>query len=140
MRTRYQYPANTPYILHDMHIHHMEQNHDTLKLYFADGYRTYKAPFAQVAGNIMIEGVDCNDCNIYFLSQHGKYGHFQGQKMTMLSFMQTYPTYTFEIINELYGYQQIHYLGYLSLPNQKHLIECCMMIYHTGDIVYETEK
>ena len=47
----------------------------------------------------------------------------------------------FEIVDEMYGYNQVEYSGYLSLPENEYQIQITVSLYFTGNIVYEiTEK
>ncbi len=140
MNTIYKYQSTIPYSLHDMRVHKMEGMAQSLKLYLEDGYVECKEPFKQMNGNVIIENVDFDFCFVYLLSNNGDLGDFKGKKLELLDFIRQYPTYSFEIVDEMYGYNQVNYSGYLSLPNNQELIEISMLLYYEGNIIYETER
>ena len=74
------------------------------------------------------------------LSQLGKYGDFEGTKLSLKEFVEKYDEYFFEIIDEMYGYNQVEYIGYLNFPGKDDLIQMSLSLYFTGDVVYETEE
>ena len=49
----------------------------------------------------------------YFLSELGKYGEFNGKKISLKEFVKEYDDFCFEILDELYGYNQVEYMGYI---------------------------
>lgn len=138
MKTIYDYKSTIPFSLHDMIICKIEIADENIKLYFQNGFVELKEPYKQVKGNIIIEGADLDFCCIYLLSKNGQYGNFQGKKMTLAEFFSEYSNYSFEVVDEMYGYNQVSYSGYLSLPNVEDLREIEMSIYYTGNIVYTT--
>lgn len=87
---------------------------------------------------MILTGVE--DCGFLRLSPNGEYSRFSGEKQTWEAFVCRHPDFSLEILHELYGYNQVRYEGYLSLPNEKNLIEFCMEIYYTGELIYETEE
>lgn len=138
MKTIYDYKSTIPFSLHDMIICKIEMADEDIRLYFKDGFVELKEPYKQVEGDITIEGVDLDFCCIYLLSENGQYGNFQGKKMTLAEFLDEYSNYSFEVVDEMYGYNQVSYSGYLSLPNAEDLREIQMSIYYTGSIIYTT--
>lgn len=58
--------------------------------------------------------------------------------MSLTNFIKKYKKFRFEIIDEIYGYNQVSYCGYLYLPNKNKLKEIIISIYYSGNIVYET--
>lgn len=54
--------------------------------------------------------------------------------------MRRYPDFSLEILHELYGYNQVRYEGFLSLPDEENMIEFRMEIHYTGELIYETEE
>ena len=97
-------------------------------------------PFEQVEGNITIEGVDF-DCTCAMLqSKWGNYGKFNGEKLELEHFIKRYQNYSFEIVDELYGYNQVLYSGYLSILETEDLVQMDISIYFTGKIIYDTKE
>ena len=86
---------------------------------------------------MLIEKADPEDCSVWLLSDNGRYGSFQGEKMMLTDFLKNYPDFTFEILDELYGYNMVSFTGYLSLDGRENLIEASFSIYYTGSIVYQ---
>ena len=111
---------------------------DNIKLYFKNGFIELKSNYKQVNGNVLIEKVDLDFSNVYILSNSGKYGNFKGKKLSLYDFIKKYKKYRFEIIDEMYGYNQVSYCGYLHLPNKNKLKEIIISIYYSGNIIYET--
>lgn len=140
MNTKYKYQSTIPYSLHDMRVCRIEQANESLKFFFENGYVACAEPFEQVKGDIVIEGVDFDFCFVYLLSDNGYLGNFEGEKLALLDFIKRYSEYNFEIVDEMYGYNQVSYSGYLNLPGRENLIEMSISIYHFGDIVYETVR
>lgn len=92
-----------------------------------------------VKERIIIEKVDFDFCCITLLCKFGEYGKFIGKKMTFQHFLMEYPDYNFEIVDELYGVNQVIYGGYLSLPNDEIIYEMEINIYHFCDILYQSK-
>ena len=63
-------------------------------------------PFEQVEGNITIEGVDFDCTCVMLQSKWGNYGKFSGEKLELEHFIKRYQNYSFEIVDELYGYNE----------------------------------
>lgn len=138
MNNTYKYISSIPYSLHDMITNKIKITDDNIKLYFKNGFIELKSPYKQVVGNILIEKVDLDFSKVYILSSSGKYGSFKGKKMSLTNFIKKYKKFRFEIIDEIYGYNQVSYCGYLYLPNKNKLKEIIISIYYSGNIVYET--
>ena len=51
-----------------------------------------------------------------------------------------YQNYSFEIVDELYGYNQVLYSGYLSILETEDLVQMDISIYFTGKIIYDTKE
>ncbi|MCR5835252.1 MAG: hypothetical protein K6G88_01955 [Lachnospiraceae bacterium] len=140
MITRYKYKASQPYGLHDMEVNNISFiDNETVQLQFEEGYVKLEEPYQKVKGNITIEKVDPDFSNVVLLSKDGKFGKFTGNKMELKEFLEKYDDYTFEIVDELYGFNRVEYSGFLK-PKKGKWIEMTMFIYHSGDIVYETEE
>ena len=122
-----------------MRICKIEVIDENIKLHFEDGFVEMKEPCKQVKGDIVIEGVDLDFCGVQLLSKNGRCGKFRGEKMELTDFIKKYKEFSFEVVDELYGYNQVYYSGYLTLPKKRDLREMQMDIYYTGDIVYTTE-
>ncbi len=132
MKTIYKYNLDLPYSLHDFHISKIHVENNNLHLIFENGFLKTLEPYPQVNGDILIQNIDLDFCFVYILKE-ATY-----QKMELSEFINKYPNYSFEIIDELYGYNQIQYNGYLSLPNDTHLYEMMISVYYLGNIIYET--
>lgn len=140
MLTLYKYKSDIPYSLHDMCICKIESIGESLKFYFEEGYESCTEPYPRVNGTITIEEVDYDFCDVYLLSDDGNYGTFTGRKLALLDFIEEYKAFSFEVIDENYGYNSVTYNGYLKLPERTDFIELTIAIYHFGNIVYETEE
>ena len=131
MRTEYKHNPPIPYSLHDMRVKKIIIQDQTIALEFEDGYEKLTEPFEQVEGNITIEGVDF-DCTCVMLQS--------GEKLELEHFIKRYKNYSFEIVNELYGYNQVLYSGYLSILETEDLVQMDISIYFTGKIIYDTKE
>ena len=109
-------------------------------LEFEDGYEKLTEPFEQVEGNITIEGVDFDCTCVMLQSKWGNYGKFNGEKLELERFIKRYKNYSFEIVDELYGYNQVLYSGYLSILETEDLVQMDISIYFTGKIIYDTKE
>ncbi len=138
--TKLEKDNKLPYSLHDMKINEIQLHENNVTLVFEYGYVETKEPFKQVDGSIMIKNVDYDFCSIYLLSKNGNYGEFLGRKITLKDFIKEYKQYSIEIIDELYGFNQVQYSGYLLLPHKKDLIELSINFYYTGDLIYLTKE
>ena len=74
----------------------------------------------------------------WVLSPSGRHGRFQGEKMELSRFVSRYGGCPLEILDESFGYDQVQYTGYLSLPDR--LAEVTLSICHRGPIVYERRE
>lgn len=140
MITLYEYKADVPYSLHDMRICKIESIDKSLKLYFENGYVACTEPCQQVNGSLSIEEVDYDFCFAYLLSDNGNLGAFNGKKLALLDFLREYTNFSFEVVDESYGYNSVVYNGYLFLPEKDDFVELTLTIYHSGHIIYETEQ
>lgn len=138
--TVYKYQSTIPYSLHDMRVYKIEMTDEKIELYFENGFVELKEPYPQVEGNIVIEGADPDFCCVWLLSQYGQYGEFQGRKMALDDFIREYASFSFEIVDELYGYNQVNYAGYLTIPGDEILREMEISVYYTGNIIYITQE
>ena len=60
--------------------------------------------------------------------------------MSLKHFLERYHEYSFELVDELYGYHTLTYSGYLNLPDDDSLIEMSLEVYYSGELVYDTES
>ena len=112
---------------------------ESLKFYFEEGYESCTEPYPRVNGTITIEEVDYDFCFAYVLSKDGRFGAFRGKKLSLQDFLKKYPSFSFEVVDESFGYNSVVYNGYLLLPKKKDFIELTLTVYHFGSILYETE-
>ena len=92
-------------------------------------------PFEQVEGNITIEGVDFDCTCVMLQSKWGNYGKFNGEKLELEHFIKRYQNYSFEIVDELYGYNQVLYSGYLSILETEDLVKQFVVIVNGAKFV-----
>lgn len=142
MVTRFKQQMNMPYSLHDMVVSNITCQNGTVYLEFEHGFVSAKEPYTQVDGKIAIENVDMDSTCVLLLSKLGKYGRFDGVKVSLNDFIKQYGKCCFEIVDEMYGFHQVEYIGYLRLPkdNELDLIQMSLSMYFNGDIVYKTEE
>ena len=136
----YKHASGIPVSLHDMRVCKIEPVGSDLKFCFEYGYILLGEPIRQVEGEMLVEKADPEDGTVWLLSDNGKCGSFQGQKMTLTDFLRNYPDFSFEILDELYGYNMASFTGYLSLAGMEKLIEACFSICYTGSIVYRLRE
>lgn len=129
--------SNLPYSLYDMIINKILIEEAYIKFIFKNGYVETKEPFKQINGVVMLKEIDYDFCSIYLLSDNGE---FTGRKIKLKEFINEFQQYSFEVVDELYGFNQVQYSGFLSLPNKEDFIQCSMDFYYTGDLIYLTEE
>lgn len=138
-QTNYKFHSDLPYSLHDMLVNKISIHNDSIKFSFVDGFVELTKPYPLVPGTIEIQGADLDFCCVYILSRFGYFGGFRGKKMALTEFLSGYPDFKFEIVDELHGYNQVVYNGYLSTPDNTVLREMEISMYYTGVIIYRTE-
>ena len=116
MRTVCKPGHPVPYSLHDMRVSDITLSDGQLTLPFETGLIRIAEPCVQVDGRVVLTGVE--SCEV----------------------SRKHPEFSFEVTDELYGFNQVRYEGYLSLPDREKLTEFCMAVYYTGDLIYETEE
>ena len=67
---------------------------------FSHGYVNTKPLYQQIDGNIIVENVDLDSACVLLLSKLGKYGDFNGKKISLKDFVKEYDNYYFEIVDE----------------------------------------
>ena len=114
MITRFKAKIDMPYSLHDMVVSKITCHDESVCLEFKHGYMSTKEPYPQVEGHIFIENVDMDCACVLLLSKLGQYGDFTGTKIPLEDFVKKYDAYSFEIIDEMYGFNQVEYIGYFE--------------------------
>ena len=133
----YRFQSSIPNSLHDGRVNRMVWEDGDLRLFFEDGYLELSQQPHPVEGQVRIRQVDEDFSYIHFLSDYGRFGLFQGEKMPLSEFIRRYPEFSFEIVGEYYGYQSLVYGGYLSLPERESVVDMTLSITYAGAIVYE---
>ncbi len=128
---------HAPYSLHDMDIVALEINGRDLIVRLQNGMTKTGVPARQTDGHVEFHGVDWGFCYIYLFDFTGNVGTFGGEKKYLISFIEERKALSFSVADEVYGYNQTKYFGYL-LTNGKRL-ECIIEIYHEGDMVFIEE-
>ena len=127
-----------PYSLHDAYVMVLEAKGDTLHLVTQYGYVCTTEPYGQVDGDIEITGVDWESSYVYLMEYTdvlcGNCGSFTGRKMTLTAFMQEFPSFSLDIMDECYGYRQVNLTGFLGLEDR--LLEFRLELYYTGAFQY----
>ena len=137
MDVAYRFSSSIPYSLHDGRVNRMVWEDGDLRLFFEDGYLELSQPPRPVEGQVRIRQVDEDFSHVHFLSDYGRFGSFQGEKMPLSEFIRRYPDFSFEIVDEHDGYQGLIYGGYLSLPERENVVDMTLSITYTGAIFYE---
>ena len=130
--------TDPPYSLHDAHVMALEADGDTLCLVTQYGYVCTTEPYGQVDGDVVITGVDWESSYVYIMEYIdvlcGNCGSFTGRKMTLTAFMQGFPSFSLDIMDECYGYRQVNLTGFLGLEDR--LLEFQLELYYTGTFQY----
>ena len=91
-------------------------------------------------GNIVIEQVDPDFCEVVIQGKGGKKGGFRGEKLTITEFTEKYKSYSFEVIDEYYGWHRLHLAGWLWMPGTYPKDMTLSIGYFKGDVVYNTDE
>lgn len=130
--------TDPPYSLHDAYVMALEADGDTLRLVTQYGYVCTTEPYGQVDGDVVITGVDWESSYVYIMEYIdvpcGNCGSFTGRKMTLTAFMQEFPSFSLDIMDECYGYRQVNLTGFLGLEDC--LLEFRLELYYTGTFQY----
>ena len=124
----------TKYSLHDMNIISIEKQGENIIVSTQSGIIKCEGLSSQVDGYVVFRNVDMNFCNVYLMKSNGRYGKFETEKMTLEEFLNRYPTFGFSISDEVYGYNQTKYWGYLT--SNREFYECIIEFYHLGDMIF----
>lgn len=123
-----------PYSLHDMNIMEFDVHENDLIMKTQSGMIKVTEPCEQVDGYVEFYDIDWDFSYVYLLDYNGNIGSFTGEKMMFKDFIETYKVFGLSVIDEVYGYNQTKYWGYLT-SNRK-TQECIIEIYHMGDMVF----
>ena len=130
--------TDPPYSLPDAHVMALEADGDPLRLVTQYGYVCTTEPYGQVDGDVVITGVDWESSYVYIMEYIdvlcGNCGSFTGRKMTLTAFMQGFPSFSLDIMDECYGYRQVNLTGFLGLEDR--LLEFRLELYYTGTFQY----
>lgn len=127
-----------PYSLHDAHIMEVRAEGDTLRLLTQYGYVCTTPPFGQVDGDVELTGVDLESSYVYVMEYTdvlcGNCGSFTGRKMTVEDFLRDYPSFSLDVMDETYGYNQVKLNGFLHVGER--CLEFRLELYYTGEFRY----
>ncbi len=126
---------NLPYSLHDMSVDGLVLSGKLLTMTLETGINITTPPYGNVEGYVEFHDVDINFCHAYVFDTTGDIGIFTGEKIGLEDFILKYKPLSFNIIDEVYGYNKSHYKGFLMTDNG--LKECALELYHIGDMLYK---
>ncbi|MBR1781462.1 MAG: hypothetical protein IJ751_08700 [Oscillospiraceae bacterium] len=129
-----------PYDLHDRTIAKLKLADGDLKIWMEDGLTVMREPYDLVAGYLLLQRVDLDDCQIFLLSKEGGFGKFKGKKLRLKDFFKKYKKCTFLVQDELHGYKQVQFSGLLHLPGKDQPLEYNMTLRYKGDFLYMTDE
>jgi len=124
----------TDYTLHDMNVISIEKHGRDLIMRTQSGIVKCEGLSLQVDGHVVFQNVELDFCNVYLMKSKGRYGKFEAEKITLEEFKNRYPVFGFSIMDEVYGYNQTKYWGFLT--SNREFYECVIEIYHTGDMLF----
>lgn len=123
-----------PYSLHDMNVIEFQLQDKNLIMKTQSGIVRTEGLITQVDGWVEFQNVDWDFCYIYLLDNTGNVGHFHGEKMMLRDFIEQIPVFGFSVMDEVYGYNQTKYMGYMKY--QRQFKECIIEIYHLGNMIF----
>lgn len=91
-------------------------------------------------GFIVIEQVDPDFCEVVIQGKGGKKGGLRGEKLTITEFTVKYKGYSFEVIDEYYGWHRLLLAGWLWMPDTYPKDMTLSIGYFKGDVVYNTDE
>ena len=138
MITRYKYRPKEPFSLHDMTVKRMGYTEGSLSLFLSDDWTDGSDPANRL--RVIIEDVDLDYTSVLILSRNGAYGPFKGEKLSLDEYLDKYKDLSFEIVDELYGYNMVEYSGFLRIKKGRNAVftEMVVSVYYSGEISYET--
>lgn len=128
----------TAYSLHDMHVLAFKVSGNNVVMRTQSGMVKTTPPYRQVAGFVEFHGLDWEFCSVYLMSGYGNIGKFTGEKLMFKDFLERFPCFNLEIIDEVFGYNKTKLWGFLSA--NRDVYDCVIELYHHGDMVYVTEE
>lgn len=140
MKTKYKYNPPFSYSLHDMYVNNINITDNNIRFEFENGYVKLVEPYNIIPGSIIIENVDFDFSSVVIQNSLGEYGMFKSEKLEIGEFIKKYDDFSFEIVDELYGYNKLFYSGYLRRKHKDEIYAMDLYVYFTGDIIYETEE
>ena len=114
-----------------------EISSDRLIMHLPCGMLKPGASCTQTESHIEFHGADWGFCYAYRFDSIGNVGPFTGEKLYLKEFIEKNRNLPFSVCDEVYGYRQAKYFGYL--PAGDSLQECIIEIYYEGDMVFTEE-
>lgn len=136
--TRFKPEPKQPFGLHDCHIDGIDVSEKNIILTVKDTFYAIKG--SDVRGNIVIENIDPDCCEVIIQGKGGKMGGFRGEKLTIQEFTEKYKGFSFEVIDEYYGWRKLQFVGWLWMQDSYPKDMTLSISYFKGDIVYNTEE
>ncbi|KAF5057686.1 hypothetical protein DSECCO2_354370 [anaerobic digester metagenome] len=129
-----------PYSLHDARVSKITLDGEKIMMHFSEGFYEQDNDYLAVKGQriICIEGLDLDFCSVYLFDSIGNTGKFSGENYELDAFVNKFPNMDFEIIDEIYGYNQSVFSGYFY--EEDHMKKCTVDIYHLGNMKYMIEN
>ena len=126
-----------PYGLHDMNTTRFEVCNKDILMRLQSGMHKISDPVKQVDGYVKFCNVDFDFCFVTIINELVNEGPITGEKMSFPNFIDRYQNFSFEIIDEVYGYNKTKFWGWLSAGGD--LKECIIEFYHFGDMIFVDE-
>lgn len=136
--TRYTPDPKQPFGFHDCHINRITFADQNIKLSFDEPFYTIGGP--DVRGDVTIEQIDPDCCEIIIQGRGGKMGGFRGEKLRIEEFLGKYKDFRFEVIDEYYGWHKMQLVGWLWMTGTCPKDMTLSLGYFKGDVIYNTEE
>ena len=120
-----------PISLHDKKVDSITISGDSVVLHFLE---------TDELERLEVAGVDMDFALVNLQSPFGHFGLYRGEKFFLQDFLEQHPAFTFEIVDELYAYNQVWYCGYIRFPGKPVLREVEISLYFTGNITYTKKE
>lgn len=131
MQIHFKHTDYPPISLHDKKVDSIMVSGSAVTLHFL---KSDELEMLEVAG------VDMDFAVVNLQSPFGHFGLYRGEKRELTEFLAKHPSFVFEIVDELYAYNQVWYCGYVRFPGKNVWREMKMSLYFTGDITYTKEE
>ena len=140
--TTFKFTQYPPYSLHDSQITKIEVTEDEIVFRFKGGFYENNSDEKKVNGKVIIQKPDLDFCSVHILSDDGFYGKFKGRKMSLPKFCSIFKKFTFEVTDELFGYNKAEYSGFLTakVNGEKISKEMNISLYFSGNIIYKIKE